>query len=120
MQNNVAESIIAFVLTVLLVFLVNPLDLFMPSMMQMLVVALSGLLFLLFAGFVWREQAEDEREELHRFLAARFAYLVGTGILMLSVLVQSFAHSLDPWVIAALIGMLIAKVAGRMYAKSRY
>lgn len=120
MQNNVAESIIALVLAVLLVFLVNPLDLFMPSMMQMLVVTLAGLLFLLFAGFVWREQAEDEREELHRFLAARFAYLVGTGILMLAVLVQSFAHMLDPWLIAALIGMLIAKVAGRMYAKSRY
>lgn len=120
MQNNVVESIIALVLAVLLVFLVNPLDLFMPSMMQVLVVTLAGLLFLLFSGFVWREQAEDEREELHRFLAARFAYLVGTGLLMLAVLVQSFAHSLDPWVIVALIGMLIAKVAGRMYAKSRY
>ena len=120
MKNNVVESIIALVLAVLLVFLVNPLDLFMPSMMQMLVVALAGLLFLLFAGFVWQEQAADEREELHRFLAARFAYLVGTGLLMLAVLIQSFAHMLDPWIIAALIGMLIAKVAGRMYAKSRY
>lgn len=120
MKNNVAESIITLVLAVLLVFLVNPLDLFMPSMMQMLAVALAGLLFLVFAGFVWREQVADEREELHRFLAARFAYLVGAGILMLAVLVQSLAHILDPWLIVALIGMLIAKVAGRMYAKSRY
>ncbi len=114
------EGIIALVLAVLLVFLVNPFDLFMPSMMQTLAVALAGLLFLLFAGFVWREQAEDEREELHRFLAARFAYLIGMGVLMLAVLIQSFAHMLDPWIIAALIGMLIAKVAGRMYAKSKY
>lgn len=120
MKNNVTEGIIAFVLIILLVFLVNPLDIFMPSMMQMLMVALAGLLFLLFAGFVWQEQAQDEREELHRFLAARFAYLVGTGILMLAVLIQSFAHMLDPWIIAALIGMLIAKVAGRMYAKARH
>ncbi|MEK9151563.1 MAG: hypothetical protein AAB547_02940 [Patescibacteria group bacterium] len=120
MRNNVAESVIAVVLVVLLVFLVNPLNLFMPSMMQMLVVALAGLLFILFAGFVWREQAQDEREELHRFLAARFAYLVGTGILMFAVLVQSFAHMLDPWIILALVGMLIAKVAGRMYAKHRH
>lgn len=120
MKNNFVEGVIAFVLVVLLVFLANPFDLFMPSMMQMLAVALAGLLFILFAGFVWREQAEDEREELHRFLAARFAYLVGAGILMLAVLVQSFAHMLDPWIILALIGMLIAKIVGRMYAKRRY
>lgn len=120
MKNNITESVISFVLVVLLVFLVNPMGFFMPSMMQMLAVALAGLLFLLFAGFVWKEQARDEREELHRFLAARFAYLVGTGLLMLAVLVQSFAHTLDPWVAAALIGMIIAKIAGRLYAGSRY
>lgn len=120
MKNNFVEGVIAFVLIVFLIFLVNPLDVFMPSMMQTLVVCLAGLLFLLFAGFVWREQAEDEREELHRFLAARFAYLVGAGILMIAVLIQSLAHMLDPWIIVALVGMLIAKIAGRMYAKSRY
>lgn len=120
MKSNVAESVIVFVLIVLLTYLVNPLGFFMPSMMQMLVVALAGLLFLLFAGFVWQEQAADEREELHRFLAARFAYLVGAGILMLAVFVQSFTQGLDPWIIVALIGMLIAKVVGRMYARSRY
>lgn len=120
MNNNVTEGGIALVLVIFLIFLMNPLDAFMPSMMQTLVVCLAGLVFLLFAVFVWRERAEDEREELHRFLAARFAYLVGAGILMVAALIQSLAHMLDPWIIVALIGMLIAKVAGRMYAKSRY
>lgn len=120
MKNNLKESVIVFVLVILLLFLVNPFDLFMPTMMQMLMVAVAGVLFLFFAGFFWKEKAVDEREELHRFLAARFAYLVGAGILMTAILVQSFAHNLDVWVVGALIAMLLAKVFGRLYAERRY
>lgn len=120
MKNNLVEGGVVFVLVALLIILINPFDIFMPTMMQMLVVALAALLFALFAGFIWKEKAEDEREELHRFLAARFAYLGGAGILMLAVLVQSFAHDLDRWVIGALIGMLVAKVLGRIYAERTY
>jgi len=108
------------VLIVLLVLLVNPFDVFMPTMMEMLMVAVAGVLFLFFAGFFWKEKAVDEREELHRFLAARFAYLIGAGILMTAILVQSFAHNLDVWVVGALIAMLLAKVFGRLYAERRY
>lgn len=108
------------VLIVLLVLLVNPFDIFMPTMMEMLMVAVAGVLFLLFAGFFWKEQAADEREELHRFLAARFAYLVGAAILMIAILVQSFAHSLDTWVVMALTAMLLAKVLGRVYAERKF
>lgn len=120
MKNNFAESVIVGGLVILLVFVVNPFDIFMPTMMQMLLVIMAGLLFLLFAGFFWKEQARDEREELHRFLAARFAYLIGAGLLMVTVLVQSFAHALDVWVVGALTAMLLAKVLGRVYAERRY
>ncbi len=120
MKNNLKESSIVCILVILLLFLVNPFDVFMPTMMEMLVVAMAGLLFLVFAGFFWKEKALDEREELHRFLAARFAYLVGAGILMFAILVQSFAHHIDTWIIVALIGMLVAKVFGRVYAERKY
>ncbi|MBP7060598.1 MAG: hypothetical protein KBA91_01295 [Candidatus Moranbacteria bacterium] len=120
MKNNLAEGAVVGVLVALLIVLVNPFDVFMPTMMQMLLVAVAGVLFLFFASFFWKEAAADEREELHRFLAARFAYLVGTGTLMLAVLVQSFAHALDPWVVAGLIGMLLAKVGGRLYAERNF
>jgi hypothetical protein len=120
MKSNVTEAGIVLVLTGLLILLINPLGIFMPTMMEMLVVALASLVFLLFVGFVWKEQVLDEREELHRFLAARFAYVVGAVILMGAILVQSLVHDLDPWIVGALIGMLVAKVIGRRYAQIHY
>lgn len=121
MKNKfLGESVVAFTLIILLIALVNPFHIFMPTMLEMILVAVIALFFLLFAGFIWREQVSDEREELHRFLGARFAYLGGASILIVALLVQSFTHTLDSWIVFALVGMLVAKVAGRIYAQSRY
>ena len=83
--------------------------------MSVTVIAL--FLFLALAAFLLGERPHDEREELHRFFAARFAYLAGTGILMGIVVVQSFLDMLDAWMVLALGGMLVAKLLGGIYAK---
>jgi heme O synthase-like polyprenyltransferase len=96
-------------LILLLVLLICPFPFLMLTMTQMVLVTLIGFAFIVWAAFHWQEKAEDEREELHRFLASRLAYFVGAGILMVGVLIESLMHDLDPWLVAALIGMLIAK-----------
>jgi glycerol uptake facilitator-like aquaporin len=78
---------------------------------------LGGACFIMWTVFQWQEGALDEREELHRFLAARLAYFVGAAIVMIGVLVQSLRHSVDPWLVGALIGMIVAKVVSRGIAE---
>lgn len=119
MKNNLQEYVIGGVLIILLLLLLNPFSLWMPDTLLMMVVAGLAIVFALFAGFMWREQAQDEREELLRHHASRMAYLVGAGALVLAVIVQSFQHDIDPWILVALGVMILAKVFGSVYSKSR-
>ncbi len=120
MKNDfLQEIIVSLVFIVLLVLLLNPFNFWMPT--NMLMVMLVGLIivFTLFASFVWRENAKDERELLHRMFAGRVAYLVGTGTLVLAIIIQCFLHQLDPWLVLVLVLMVLAKIVGIMYSRAK-
>lgn len=78
----VAEIIVSVILIVLLLLLWKPTDSEMPNEMLMAIVLGLIIIFSVFASFIFRENARDERESLHRLMAGRFAYLVGAGILL--------------------------------------
>ena len=78
-----------------------------------------AVVFSLFALFVWREQARDEREEQHRQVAGRIGFLVGAGLLVAGIIIQSLRHSLDSWLLITLTGMIVGKLAGRWYSALR-
>ncbi len=121
MKNNiVSEVVISLVLLVLVALLLNPFGLWMPSSLHMMVMAAMVVMFVIFAGFVWRERSADEREGLHKMMAGHIAFLVGTGTLVLGVVVQSLRHELDYWLVIALAVMLLAKIIGHIYTKMRY
>ena len=84
------------------------------GMMHLVVVII---LFGLFSAFAWRETATDERQNIHRMLAGRIAFLTGSAILMLAILVQDLAHAIDPWLVIALAGMVLAKAVGLAYSR---
>lgn len=120
MRNNFwQETVVSLVLLVLLVLALNPLDLWMPDAMTMMLVSGLVLVALLFGSLVWRERAADERENLHRLLQARCAYLAGAAVLLFAVTIQIFRHALDPWLVLALGAMVLAKVAGSVYGRIR-
>ena len=77
-------------------------------------------LFALVAVFVWRERAGDEREELHRMMADRFAFLVGSGALVILIIYQSYHHSLDVYVPIILLLMILTKITGRIYSRLKH
>ena len=122
MKTNLffSESIIATLLIVLLLSFLNPFDLLMTppflSMLSIILIAIFGL----FVAVVWKEQVRDEREGLHRMLAGRLAFLVGSSILVIGIIIKELNHSTDPWLIYALVGMLIAKIAGMLYGQKKY
>lgn len=112
------ELIIATIILALLGVLLAPAQA-MPQSMLMAIIATLGAGFVAFASFLWREQPRDEREEHHRYLASRFAFLIGSGVLVIAVIVQSLQHRLDPWIVLVLGAMILAKVSGLVYGRVR-
>lgn len=103
------EIIASVVLVVLSVLLMNPIHMWMPDSVAQMIALLALVAFALFANFVWHEHGGDERESLHRLLAARAAYLAGSGVLVLGIIAQGLRHDVDVWLAYTLAVMLAAK-----------
>jgi len=117
MKNNALQIGVALVLVVLLVLLLDPFMLLMPPPVAMLCIVLASALVVLFAGFVLKEQVRDEREAMHRLQSGRAGYLAGLAVLTLALIVQGFAHHVDPWIAGALAVMIVGKIVARMRAE---
>lgn len=118
MKNNFLQEIfVSMALIVLLILFLNPFGFWMPNALLMMMIAGLIVAFALFASFIWRENARDEREGLHRMFAGRIAYLIGAGVLALGIIVQSVRHELDSWLIITLAAMILAKIAGLIYGR---
>jgi divalent metal cation (Fe/Co/Zn/Cd) transporter len=110
------ELLFAIITIVLLTLLTNPFTLWMPTMATMMVTLALVVAFGIFASFVWRERARDEREVLHRMLANRVAYLAGSAVLVIGIAMESFIyHMVDPFLTLALGAMIIAKLISSIY-----
>lgn len=116
MKNNFTETLVTVALIGLAVLLLNPFHFWMPDMMVMGMLAVVLALFGVFASFVLRESVVDERESQHRTLAGRNAFLAGSGVLTLGVVVQGYTHTVDPWLVVALIAMIVVKIATRVWS----
>jgi len=111
------EILIGLIVLVLAIGTLNPFGIWMPNEVEMLVYFLVVIVFGIFAVFVWREKARDEREEQMRMKVGRLSWIFGTSIIIFGVLVQAFAHSVDPWLIYALIGLLSSKLVAQVYVR---
>lgn len=116
MKNNFfGEIAISFLLIGLLVFFINPLDLLMPHSLHPFMVPFLLVLFIIFAGLLWKETPGDEREQLHKFIASRFAYFAVITTLIVGVIFQSFKGEVDPFLIIGICIALLAKILGFIY-----
>ncbi len=116
MKNNfLGEILISVLLIGLLIFFINPLNLMMPEAMHPLMVPVLVILFIVFTGILWKETPGDERTQLHKFIASRFAYFAGVLTLVLGIIMQSFNDQIDSWLIITICVMLLAKTLGFLY-----
>jgi hypothetical protein len=116
MKNNIKETIVTFCLVVIAILLLNPFHFWMPDMMVLVMLAFALVIFGIFASFVLREKIFDERDDMHRTLAGRNAFLVGSSVLMLGIVVQGYSHKVDAWLVITLISMIIVKIATRIWS----
>lgn len=113
------ELLVGLGLLVLLFIIFNPWSIFMPGYVVMGFLVGAVVLYITFATFLWRENHGDEREQFHRLFADRIAYLIGSALLLVGIVVGELQHALDPWLIFALALMVMAKIAGLIYGKNK-
>jgi uncharacterized membrane protein YiaA len=117
MKNNslTKEIIVTAILLAVFFVLLNPFAWWMPDMMVMSLLFIALILFGLFAAFIVQEKVADEREQQHRVTAGRAAFIAGTLILTIGIVIQSLSHHVDPWLVITFVGMVIAKLGTRSY-----
>ena len=113
------EIILIIILLVILTPFASPEALYMPQAMAMTLDVALVVVFVLVAVFLWRERARDEREQAHRMFADRIGFLVGSGALVIVIVVQSYLHRLDPYAPLVLLLMVLAKIIARIWARNR-
>jgi hypothetical protein len=109
------ELFLAVILLLLLSSFVLFEELLMP--METTIILSLGLIlsFFFYTIFIWKEKGRDEREILHALHAGRVSFLTGSFILVLGIVVQAFNHSIDPWLIYALSGIVFSKLMMLLY-----
>ena len=123
MKNKfIGELILSAVLICLLLFFLKPVLVFLPLPMHPFMIPLLVILFIIFAGMLWKERPSDEREQLHTFIASRFAYFASVAILISrNYHTTPYAQgAIDPWLIIAICVMLLAKILGFLYGHLRH
>lgn len=116
MKNNLSEILVTLCLVLTAVLLLNPFQFWMPDMVVMGMLALALALFGVFASFILREKNIDERDAVHETLAGRNAFLAGSLILILGIVAEGYTHTVDPWLVGALVAMVTAKIATRIWS----
>jgi hypothetical protein len=115
MHNHLIHASIVALISFFLLALADLIPFWMPMMGEMLTLLVATILLLIWASFVASEKAVDEREIQLKTQSGRVAYLSGIAVLMLALVVQGFAHAIDPWIPVALIVMVLTKFLTRMY-----
>ena len=116
MKNNILEIITTLALVGIAILLLNPFEFWMPNMMVMGMLVLALVLFGIYASFILRGKVIDERDSVHETLAGRNAFLAGSAVLILGIVIEGYTHTVDPWLVAALVAMIVVKIATRRWS----
>jgi hypothetical protein len=115
MNKNYLHVALAAVLVFFLLALADLIPFWMPMMGEMLALLVVSILMLVWAGFIMKDVAHDEREVALKMKSGRMAYLSGLAVLMIALIVQGMQHTIDPWIAIALAVMVVSKLVARVY-----
>ncbi len=119
MKEYLSEIFIAVLLVLITFVFINPY--WMPMGMLSTALLIFAGLFVAFTVFFWREKKGDEREIYLRNIAGRLGYLAGALVLVVGIICEIVKNNMvNKWIIGALIAMIVAKIAGFVWARKRY
>lgn len=108
--KQLLDVILLIGLAIITMLAIAPKKFVMPTSFQMLILAAVLGLLAMFLVFLWREQPVDEREMQNQALASRWAYIAGSLVLIVALIMQSLHHDLDPIIPVALLSMIATKI----------
>ncbi len=115
MKNNLSQTLVTIFLVVIAVLLLNPFHFWMPDMIVICMLAIALVLFAIYASFILREKSFDERDSVHKTLAGRNAFIAGSAVIMVGIIIQGYTHTVDVWLVVALIVMIATKIGTRIW-----
>ena len=110
-KTRLSEWLLGLAIVFALVLVINPFGIIMTSTYTLTILMILGVAVIAFGAFIWRERYRDEREELHAMKAGRLSYFAGGGVLVVAIITQTLSHSLDIWLVIALVAMVVTKLA---------
>ena len=116
-KSLITETILVTGLVALVFVTIDPFDYHMSHMWYMALCGIITAVYFFVVFFVWGEKYHDEREFEHRYFSSRAAYITGSTVLILSILIQSFVSMVDPWLPTTLASMFVAKLIARIYSE---
>ncbi len=119
-NNSTKELVVSVALLALAVLLLNPFHFWMPDMVMMFLMAIALVSFGIFATFVLRERVFDERDAVHRTLAGRNSFLVGSALLVIAIVIQEYREAMDPWLVIVFMAMILTKILTRVWSDRHY
>lgn len=119
-NNSTAEAFVSIIIVVLTLALADVFKFWMPDAVHMMVLAMLIASFALFTVFIWHEKPRDEREAHNRGRAGRVGFLSGSAVLTVGIVIQSYYHILDIWLVVALVAMVLSKLAAVAYGRWRW
>jgi hypothetical protein len=108
--KSILDIVLLASLFVMSFLAIAPKTFVMPTSVQMLFLAVVLVLIATFLLLLWREQPSDEREAHNQAAASRLAYIVGSVVLIITMVVQSLHHRLDAAIPIILLAMIATKL----------
>lgn len=108
--KSLLDLVLILILALLSFIALAPEKIVMPNNLQMLFVTIALALIASFLVLFWRENPRDEREANNQAAASRMAYIVGTIVLIVAMLLQNLDHHPDPTEPVALLAMIATKI----------
>jgi hypothetical protein len=90
------------------------------EMLSMALPILAVVVALIVVAATLKEGRGDEREVLHRMIASRAAFVLGLAVLSVGTVYQTLTHSLDPWLIGALVAVTLGKIIGLIISRNNH
>lgn len=118
-RNSLIELVVAVILLITTTLILNPFDVWMPDMAHIVVLGCLVAAFGALSTLVLRERAGDEREDAHRKLSGRAAFLAGSAVLVVAIAIEGGMGHVDPWLVVALLAMTFTKLGTRLYSDWR-
>jgi phosphoglycerol transferase MdoB-like AlkP superfamily enzyme len=115
MPKSILFSTLAILITFFLLVLADLIPFWMPMMGEMIALLVVTVLLLGWAGLIVSESARDEREVYIKSQSGRVAYVAGLLALVVALVMQGMAHSIDPWIPVVLAVMVSTKLLARLY-----